>query len=46
MLNCVVEILKDVNTMQNKGLIKGSMNESSPEEVSLELDLDGLVENS
>lgn len=43
--SCVAEIVKELNTVWNKELIKGNMKESSPEKVSPESDLEGLVEN-
>lgn len=38
-LSCVVEIVKELNTVWNKEFIKGNMKESSPEKVSPESDL-------
>lgn len=46
LLNCVVEILKELNIIQNKELIKVKMNKGFLEKVSFEFDFEGLVENS
>lgn len=39
MLECIVEILNELNTIHNKELSKGSMSKSSLAKVSVELDL-------
>ena len=47
-LNCVVKILKKLNSIQNKELIQGNMNESSSKDVNLGLglDLERIVKNN
>ena len=45
-LNCAVEILKKLNSIQNKELIQGNINERSSKDVNLGLDLEIIVEDN